>query len=155
MIVVTNTIQIKKGHGRQVAARFKNPKGVHTMPGFVKMELLLSESGEEAEELKVVTTWQNKASFDNWVNSDSFKEAHARRSSAGTGGGHPGGKPPEHAGSHLSSPSQGQGGHHSAEQPQDQSGHPGGTAAGPGPIMLGSKLSIHELLFTQEAVSPT
>lgn len=198
MIVVTNTIQIKKGYGAQIAERFKNPKGVHTMPGFVKMELLLSENGDEADELKVMTTWVDKASFDNWVNSDSFKEAHARRSPAGADAGQPAGQHSAGqsaaegvhaaeqsgpAGEHPAGQSTADGVHaagqpgpagrhpagqsrgpavHAAEQSGGPGGHPAGrphsagqgavgAAAGPGPVMLGSKLSIHELLFTQEA----
>lgn len=115
MIVVTNTIQIKKGHAHAVAERFSNPKGVHTMPGFIRMELLLTENTEENDELKVVTTWENRESFEGWVNSDSFKQAHAHR------------KP---------SPEQG------GERPAQGSGE--------GPIMLGSKLSTYQVLFTKE-----
>lgn len=113
MIVVTNTIQIKSGFGEQVAERFKNPKGVHTMPGFAGMELLLDRK-EESDELKVVTHWTDKASFDNWVNSDSFKQAHARRAPEGAenaapaGGAQPmggtaadGNPAPEHAASSV------------------------------------------------------
>ncbi|WP_028559419.1 antibiotic biosynthesis monooxygenase [Paenibacillus pinihumi] len=116
MIVATNTIRIKSGHVDEVAERFKNPKGVQHSPGFVKLELL-KQSGEEHDELKVCTTWESKEAFDAWVNSDAFKQAHARpgKSTEGSGEGKP-------------------------------EGHP--SAGGPGSgIMLGAKLSIHEVVF--------
>jgi len=121
--MVTNTISIRSGHGRAVAERFKNPKGVHKMPGFVRMELLLSES-EEQDELKVMTLWETKEAFDGWVSSDSFKQAHAGR-----------GKPAAAEGAPA---------HASAEGERPAS-------SGEGPVMLGAKLSIHELLFAQQA----
>jgi heme oxygenase (staphylobilin-producing) len=128
MILVTNTISIRKGHGRTVAERFKNPKGVHTMPGFIRMELLLSEGVEEHDELKVSTLWESKEAFEGWKNSDAFKQAHAGR-----------GKPSQEA--------------VGAEKASEAPSHPHAAGQHPqseeGPIMLGAKLSMHELLFTQ------
>lgn len=77
MIVVTNTIKVKKGYGETVANRFENSKGIDLSPGFLRMEVLFTEGLEEYDELKVSTTWENKASFEGWVNSDSFRQAHA------------------------------------------------------------------------------
>ncbi|MCM3631421.1 antibiotic biosynthesis monooxygenase [Paenibacillus glycanilyticus] len=79
MIVVTNTIKVKKGHGEEVAERFQKTKGIEHTAGFVRMEVMLTESLVEYDELKVCTTWENKASFEGWVNSDSFRQAHAHR----------------------------------------------------------------------------
>jgi heme oxygenase (staphylobilin-producing) len=117
VIVATNTIKIKAGHIDAVAERFKNPKGVQHTPGFLKMELL-KHVGEEYDELKVCTTWESKEAFDAWVSSDAFKQAHAR---PGSGEG--------------SSKPEGQAGTAGA------GGHPGSA------IMLGAKLSIHEVIF--------
>ncbi|MCM3750180.1 antibiotic biosynthesis monooxygenase [Paenibacillus pasadenensis] len=158
MIVVTNTIRIKSGFGEQVAERFKNPKGVHLMPGFEGMELLLSRD-EEADELKVVTHWQDKSSFDNWVNSDSFKQAHARPAA-----------PPVQDGQAQADPVQPMGGTATDGNPvagetaaeasgsvQQHGGsapapgaHAGSQPGAPNPreLMLGAKLSVHEVLFT-------
>ncbi|ANE46930.1 antibiotic biosynthesis monooxygenase [Paenibacillus swuensis] len=121
MLMVTNTIQIRKGHGEAVAERFKNSKGVHLMPGFKRMELLLSKENEEYEELKVCTLWESHDAFEGWVNSDSFKQAHGNRG---------GGKPSGDAG---------------AEAPKQP------PASEEGPVMLGAKLSKHEVLMTREA----
>ncbi|CAM4519492.1 heme oxygenase (staphylobilin-producing) [Paenibacillus endophyticus] len=81
MIVVTNTIKVKKGYGETVANRFENSKGIDLSPGFLRMEVLFTEGLEECDELKVSTTWENKASFEGWVNSDSFRQAHAYKGS--------------------------------------------------------------------------
>ncbi|RED61959.1 antibiotic biosynthesis monooxygenase [Cohnella phaseoli] len=79
---------------------------------------LLSESLEEHDELKVCTTWENREAFDGWVNSDAFKQAHA----------HSRPKP-------ENNPTDGQASH--GEQPKPGAG-----------IMLGAKLSVHEVLFS-------
>ena len=118
MIVAINTIKIKSGHVGEVAERFKNPKGVQHAPGFIRMELL-TEPGEEHDELKVCTTWESREAFDGWVNSDAFKQAHS----------HSRPKPEEPAAAEQQ-PSHG-------EQPKPGSG-----------IMLGAKLSVHEVVFT-------
>lgn len=86
MIVVTNTIKVKKGHGETVANRFQNSKGIDLSPGFVRMEVLFTEGLEEHDELKVSTTWETKANFEAWVNSDSFRQAHAHRGGQQNGG---------------------------------------------------------------------
>jgi heme oxygenase (staphylobilin-producing) len=125
MIAVTNTISIRKGHGRAVAERFKNPKGVHQMPGFVRIELFLSEGDEEHDELKVSTLWESKEAFEGWKNSDAFRQAHAGRGKSSQAGAEKAGEAPSH-------PQEGQ--HAQSDE---------------GPIMLGAKLSMHELLFTQ------
>lgn len=118
MIVAINTIRVKSGHLAEVAERFKNPKGVQHAPGFVRMELL-TESLEEHDELKVCTTWEDRAAFDGWVNSDAFKQAHAHARPKPEAGAEPG----QHPGGH-------------GDQPK-----PGGG------IMLGAKLSVHEIAF--------
>ncbi|WP_136607238.1 antibiotic biosynthesis monooxygenase [Paenibacillus dokdonensis] len=77
MIVITNTIRVKEGSGKAMSERFAHAKGVHEMPGFVRMEVWLGKSKEaEGEELKVSTVWQDEASFRNWTSSESFRESH-------------------------------------------------------------------------------
>ncbi|MDG0810722.1 antibiotic biosynthesis monooxygenase [Cohnella rhizosphaerae] len=118
MIVAINTIKIKSGHVAEVVERFKNPKGVQHAPGFVRMELL-TESLAEHDELKVCTTWEDRAAFDSWVNSDAFKQAHAHA------------RPKPEAGA-------------------EPAAHPGGhgeQARPGGGIMLGAKLSVHDVVF--------
>ncbi|QJC50629.1 hypothetical protein HGI30_02855 [Paenibacillus albicereus] len=169
MIVVTNTIQIKSGYGEQVSERFKQARGVQSMPGFIGMELLLARA-EEADELKVVTHWQDKESFDGWVASDSFKQAHARRApepaaaraegeapadpAQPMGGtamdGNPVGAETAADAAEGSGGSVGDGGHPASGGSEAAgAGRHGSEAAGPDPrsLMLGAKLSVHEVLF--------
>lgn len=87
MIVVTNTIKVKKGHGEEVAERFQKTKGIEQSAGFVRMEVMLTEGLDDYDELKVCTTWANKAAFEGWVNSDSFRQAHAHRGNKQAEGG--------------------------------------------------------------------
>jgi len=120
MIVAINTIRIQSGHVGEVAERFKNPKGVQNAPGFVRMELL-TEALEEYDELKVCTTWENREAFDGWVNSDAFRQAHAHSRPKPEGG-----------------PAEGQAVH----------GQPGGQHKPGSGIMLGAKLSVHEVAYS-------
>ncbi|MCQ6563616.1 antibiotic biosynthesis monooxygenase [Paenibacillus mendelii] len=121
MIIVMNTIKVKKGHGEEVAQRFQRSKGVQLQPGFVRMEVLFTEGLEENDELKVCTTWEDKASFEAWVNSDNFKQAHAQRAASDPGG-------PQGAGHGASTGA-----------PQGES------------VMLGAKMTTHTVLMTRLA----
>jgi len=77
MYVVINTIRVKKGYGPQLVERFKTPKGVHQMPGFIRFELWQTEhEQEEFEEFQACTVWENEQAFLNWVNSAAFRKAH-------------------------------------------------------------------------------
>lgn len=78
MILVMNTIRVKRGTGDALIERFQNPKGVQSFSGFVRMELLRTEGTEDYEEFKVCTTWESKEDFEKWVHSDSFKQSHAK-----------------------------------------------------------------------------
>lgn len=86
MITVINTIQIKSGFGNVLRERFKSPKSVHTFPGFIRLELLQTLQLDTHEEYQVCTTWQDKESFDAWVQSDSFRHAHAQRKESDSNG---------------------------------------------------------------------
>jgi heme oxygenase (staphylobilin-producing) len=165
MIVATNTIRIKSGYADQVAERFKNPQGVKHAPGFVKMELLKTAL-DDHDELKVCTTWESREAFEGWVNSDAFKQAHAhaRPGGGGAAAGSPGGSEgaahnhPD-AGKEAAAvrdPNGTEGfshGHAHAASAAGGSGHPSSGAGAPSQppgagIMLGSTLSVHEVLFT-------
>jgi heme oxygenase (staphylobilin-producing) len=76
MIAVFNHLPVKEGAAGQVIERFANSRGnVQGFPGFVSMEVLRSEG---ADEVLVITRWQNRDAFDLWVGSDAFKKAHGR-----------------------------------------------------------------------------
>jgi heme-degrading monooxygenase HmoA len=76
MIAVINRLPVKEGAAGQVVERFANSRGdVQGFPGFVSMEVLNSEVGDE---VLVITRWRDKDAFDSWVHSDAFKRAHGR-----------------------------------------------------------------------------
>lgn len=79
MMMVSNTIHIKKGFADKVIEGFKQPKGIQNFAGFIRMEVLKTEGIEEHDEIKVCTFWENREAFEAWTNSNSFKQAHERR----------------------------------------------------------------------------
>jgi heme oxygenase (staphylobilin-producing) len=87
MIAVINRLPVREGMAGQVVERFANGRGfVQDFPGFVSMEVLRSD---DADEVVVITRWQDKAAFDSWVHSDAFKKAHGRGGGSGLLRGHP------------------------------------------------------------------
>jgi heme-degrading monooxygenase HmoA len=87
MIAIINRLPVKEGAADQVVERFANSRGhVQDFPGFISMEVLRSE---EADEVLVVTRWQDKDAFNSWVASDEFKKAHGRGGGSELLRGHP------------------------------------------------------------------
>jgi heme oxygenase (staphylobilin-producing) len=87
MIAVFNRLPVKDGAARQIIERFANSRGnVQGFPGFVSMEVLSSDAGDE---VLVITRWRDKDSFDSWVQSDAFKRAHGRSGGGDLLRGHP------------------------------------------------------------------
>ena len=87
MFAVINRLPVKEGAAGQVVERFANSRGnVQGFPGFVSMEVLRSEG---ADEVLVITRWQDKAAFDSWVHSEEFRKAHAQGGGGELLRGHP------------------------------------------------------------------
>lgn len=87
MIAITNRLPVKQGAADEIVERFASSRGhVQDFPGFVSMEVLRSDDGDE---VLVVTRWENRESFDSWVQSDSFRQTHARGDTKGLLTGHP------------------------------------------------------------------
>lgn len=87
MIAIINRLPVKEGAAGLVVERFANSRGsVQGFPGFVSMEVLSSEG---ADEVLVITRWQDKEAFDLWVMSDEFKKAHGGGGSGDLLRGHP------------------------------------------------------------------
>ncbi len=85
MLAITNSLPVKEGAADEVVERFAGGRGnVQGFPGFVSMEVLKSE-----EEVLVVTRWDDRKSFDEWVGSEEFKKAHSRGGAGGLLSGHP------------------------------------------------------------------
>ena len=76
MIAIINRLPVKEGAAGQIVERFAESGGsVQGFPGFVSMEVLRAANDEE---VLVVTRWRDRESFDAWVGSEEFKEAHGR-----------------------------------------------------------------------------
>ena len=87
MIAVVNSLPVKAGAADQIVERFAESRGhVQSFPGFVSMEVMRSEEGDE---VLVITRWQSRASFEAWVGSQEFVKAHGRGGEAGLLRSHP------------------------------------------------------------------
>ena len=76
MFIVANRVPVAAGWEGEFEQRFRKRAGqIDQQPGFVRMQILKPDS--ENTPFIVLTTWQDKASFQSWVGSDDFKLAHA------------------------------------------------------------------------------
>lgn len=76
MYCVTNRVYVAPDHRHQFEERFRQQAGeIERNPGFVRMEIMRPH-GEDTPYL-VQTVWESKAAFEQWVDSDHFREAHA------------------------------------------------------------------------------
>ncbi|MEO0295641.1 MAG: antibiotic biosynthesis monooxygenase, partial [candidate division WOR-3 bacterium] len=74
MFIAINRIFVKDEFKKEWEERFKRRKRlVEKKKGFRKMEVLKPLEGND---YLVVTYWETKEDFLNWVNSEDFKEAH-------------------------------------------------------------------------------
>jgi len=75
MYVVMNRVMVKADWAEEFEQRFNKRKGqIDKEPGFVSMEILQPES--ENTPFVVMTHWETKADFENWIHSEDFKIAH-------------------------------------------------------------------------------
>ena len=80
MIVVQNRLFVAKGHEQEFEARFLGRSHlVDQAPGFIRTEVLKPLT--EGAPYVVMTHWDNRASFEAWVGSPAFREAHGRAGS--------------------------------------------------------------------------
>ena len=87
MIAIFNSLPVKEGKADRVVERFRESRGaVQDFPGFISMEVLRAEAGDE---VLVVTRWRDRAAFESWVHSDEFARVHGRGGSEGLLRGHP------------------------------------------------------------------
>jgi heme oxygenase (staphylobilin-producing) len=76
VIAIINRLPVREGAADEVVRRFAEGRGyVQNFPGFVSMEVLRSEEGDE---VLVITRWRDREAFDSWVGSDAFRKAHGR-----------------------------------------------------------------------------
>ena len=76
MFVVANRVSVASGWEETFEERFRQRAGqIDKQPGFLRMQIL-KPVGDGSPYI-VLTTWQDKATFDAWVGSDDFKLAHS------------------------------------------------------------------------------
>jgi heme oxygenase (mycobilin-producing) len=103
-VVKINVITVPEGRAEMLEQRFAARAGeVEHVDGFESFDLLRPTGG--TDRYLVVTKWRDDASFEAWMNSESFQRGHAQSGGPGaaTGeGGHPGGQGEGHpqAGGH-------------------------------------------------------
>ncbi len=75
MFVVANRIPVASGWEQRFKERFAQRAGqVELQPGFVRMQVLEPTDGDAP--YVVLTTWESKAAFEAWVDSEDFRAAH-------------------------------------------------------------------------------
>lgn len=80
MFIAVNRIQVKRGEGSELEARFAQSRGIEKMPGFRCFRLLKWTWGmtrPEHDEYLSVTEWDSPEAFQAWTKSDAFRQAHA------------------------------------------------------------------------------
>lgn len=76
MFIVANRVPVAAGYQEMFEARFRKRAGqIEKQPGFVRMQVL--QPAKPGLPYVVLTTWQDKASFEGWVGSEDFRNAHA------------------------------------------------------------------------------
>src|SRR5699024_6132670 len=78
-IKAVNTLHIKKGKADEVLELFAKPKSVHTIDGFILMEVLKTENTEEYDVLQICTTWEDASYFEIWREGRAARKAHAAK----------------------------------------------------------------------------
>lgn len=90
MIVTCNRIPVNPDHADAFETRFADRAAlVDGMPGFIAFHLLRPQ--KDGDPYIVMTYWESREDFDNWTQSEAFKEGHARSGTLppGTFAGHP------------------------------------------------------------------
>ncbi len=80
MITVANRIYVKSEFAEAFEERFRERAGlVDKMPGFISNQVLRPVN--DGDPYVVLTLWNNRQDFLNWVRSDEFVKGHARSGS--------------------------------------------------------------------------
>jgi heme-degrading monooxygenase HmoA len=75
MFVVANRVPVTDDYREMFEQRFRARAGkIEAQPGFVRMQVLQPAMPDLP--YVVLTTWQNKAAFESWVESEDFRAAH-------------------------------------------------------------------------------
>lgn len=75
MFIVANRIPVAQDWQDEFEKRFRQRAGqIDQQPGFVSMQILKPVSDDAP--YVVLTSWQDEAAFQGWINSEDFKLAH-------------------------------------------------------------------------------
>ena len=78
MYVVMNQLHVPPEGRENVAERFRqSAEKMKEIPGC--LDFMFLHPTEEENEQIVLTKWETKRDYENWVNSSAFKEAHKKR----------------------------------------------------------------------------
>ncbi|MET0066943.1 MAG: antibiotic biosynthesis monooxygenase [Candidatus Thiodiazotropha sp.] len=76
MFIVANRVPVAESYRDAFEARFRDRAGkIEQQPGFVRMQVL--KPAQPGLTYVVLTTWEDKDSFESWVGSEDFRRAHA------------------------------------------------------------------------------
>ncbi len=77
MFVVMNRISVNPEYAAQFEERFTGrAREVDKMKGFAQNQVLRPDNPEDP--YIVLTVWESKEDFENWVNSEAFQRGHAQ-----------------------------------------------------------------------------
>jgi heme oxygenase (staphylobilin-producing) len=74
MHVAINRLRVPAEYGERLEQAFGRQSTMGEVPGFRAFRLLRNEAGGE---YLVLTEWDDRASFEAWLESDAFSRAHA------------------------------------------------------------------------------
>lgn len=78
MYIAMNRFRIKPGREQEFIEIWRQRDShLNQAPGFITFNLLKGPSTEECTLMSSHATWQSKDDFDNWLNSEAFRKAHA------------------------------------------------------------------------------
>ncbi|MEJ2608994.1 MAG: antibiotic biosynthesis monooxygenase [Candidatus Thiodiazotropha sp.] len=76
MFIVANRVPVTEAYQAMFEERFQARSGqVEKQPGFIRMQILKPDSPKTP--YIVLTSWEDKQAFENWVKSDDFRAAHS------------------------------------------------------------------------------
>jgi len=79
MFVAMNRFKIKNNFADQFESHWRKRESfLGKFSGFQRFRMLRSEAKEEHTEFVSYTEWLNRASFDEWLNSDEIKKSHSK-----------------------------------------------------------------------------
>jgi heme-degrading monooxygenase HmoA len=77
MITVANRIYVSRDYTEQFEKAFRERAGlVDKMPGFVGNQVLRPVN--DGDPYVILTLWQHRMDFENWIRSEEFIQGHAR-----------------------------------------------------------------------------